>query len=367
MKKISYITLGLFLALMINARQKYDVAAYVWPAYFNEPRFTDIGVFPDGKGEWEAIYNAKPKFEGHHQPRLPLWGYFDESDPGMQEMIINTALDYGVNTFIFDWYWYDNKPFLEDVLNQGFLRAGNNEQMNFYLMWANHTHNSYLDPKNPDKSQIYWQGGVNREVFDKLTDHLIKDYFKRPNYYKIDGKPVFAIYEVSTFIQGLGGEQQAREALNAFRRKCVAAGLQGVHLQAILWANIPKSLSATPGDQTQTQDNTVHYFGFESLTNYQWCHLVPTGCDYRSWGEQATAKYGEFDQSFSVPYFPHVSIDWDPNPRFPEGIQPCVSEVSPKQFELFLRKAKTYIDKLTDHLIKDYFKRPNYYKIDGKP
>jgi hypothetical protein len=37
---------------------RYDVAAYVWPAYFNEPRFKDIGVFPDGHGEWESVYNA---------------------------------------------------------------------------------------------------------------------------------------------------------------------------------------------------------------------------------------------------------------------------------------------------------------------
>ncbi len=49
----------------------YDVAAYVWPAYQPDPRFQDIGVFKDGKGEWEAIYNAKPKFAGHNQPPVP--------------------------------------------------------------------------------------------------------------------------------------------------------------------------------------------------------------------------------------------------------------------------------------------------------
>ena len=94
-----------------KSRQKYDVAAYIWPAYFNEPRFqSEMGIFHDGKGEWEAVYNAKPKFEGHRQPREPIWGYFDESDPKMQEKIIRTALKYGVNTFIFDWYWYDKRP-----------------------------------------------------------------------------------------------------------------------------------------------------------------------------------------------------------------------------------------------------------------
>ena len=332
-----------FFSCSVNAQKKYDIAAYVWPAYYHEARFADIGVFPDGKGEWEAIYHAKPKYEGHRQPRVPLWGYPDESDPKTQKKIIKTALKYGVNTFIFDWYWYDNKPFLEEVLNKGFLKAKNNRKMKFYLMWANHTHNSYLDPKNPDKSQIYWRGEVNREVFDGFTDHLINDYFKRPNYYLIDGKPVFAIYEVSTFINGMGGEQQAKEALDGFREKCIAAGLPGVHIQAILWGKVPATLSGTPNDQTPTQDNTIKYFGFESLTNYQWCHFVPTNQDYQLWGEKATVKYQEFGE-FSVPYFPHVSVDWDPNPRFPGAVKDHVSGVTPVKFERFLRMAKTYAD-----------------------
>ncbi len=38
-----------------------------------------------GKGfsEWELVKSTKPLFEGHYQPRRPLWGYFDESDPEM--------------------------------------------------------------------------------------------------------------------------------------------------------------------------------------------------------------------------------------------------------------------------------------------
>ena len=215
--------------------------------------------------------------------------------------------------------------------------------MNFYIMWANHDANSYWDPDNPDKSQIYWRAGVSREVFDGFTDHLINDYFKRPNYYKIDGQPVFAIYEISTFINGMGGEQQARDALEGFRKKCIAAGFPGVHFQGIVWAMFPKTLTGTPGDETPTQDNTVKFLGIGSLTNYQWCHLVPTNQDYQSWGEKATAMYQEFGE-FSVPYFPHVSTDWDPNPRFKDATPDHITGVTPEKFEGFLRVAKDYID-----------------------
>ena len=346
MKKIICLMLFTVLCIGLNAqkKEKYDIAAYVWPAMFNEPRYGELGIFKDGNGEWEAIYNSKPKYEGHRQPRVPLWGYLDQSDPKTQEKIINTATKYGVNVFIFDWYWYENRPFLEDVLNKGFLKAKNRNKMKFYMMWANHDAKSYWDPKNPDKGQTYWEGKVSRKEFDGFTDHLINDYFKQPNYYTIDGKPVFAIYEVSTFIKGMGGEKQAREALEDFRRKCIEAGLPGVHFQALLWGNIPATLIGTPGDDTPTRDNTVKYLGFESLTTYQWVHMFTPNEDYQTFGEKSVAKFKDFDEEFSIPYFPHVSIDWDPSPRFEVGNPGHLKGVTPAKFEGFLRNAKEYVD-----------------------
>jgi len=339
-----FFTLAVVLSTAVSCKVKsdYDVAAYIWPAFHDDPRWAEIGLFPEGKGEWESIYKAAPKFEGHRQPRVPLWGYLDEASPKTQEKIIRTATEYGVNTFIFDWYWYDNRPFLEAPLN-AFLRARGNRNMKFYLMWANHTANSYWDREESDKSKVYFRGETSPEVFEEFCSHLIEDYFSKPNYYRIDGKPVFAIYELSTFINGMGGLEQARAELDWLDKKCEEAGLGGIHLQAILWGAIPESLSAVPGDMSSTKDNTVKYLGFDSLTNYQWCHLVPLK-EYEEWGNEAVAKYEEFDGSFSIPYFPHVSVDWDNNPRFPGPARPAVSGVTPMKFRKFLQKAKEYSD-----------------------
>ncbi len=115
---------------------KYDIAAYYWPAYHDEPRWRKF--MPDGEGEWETIRKAKPKFTGHCQPRVPQWGYLNEADPIVMDKKIDAAVKHGVNTFIFDWYWYENQPFLEDTLNKGFLKAKGNDRMKFFLMWANH-------------------------------------------------------------------------------------------------------------------------------------------------------------------------------------------------------------------------------------
>ena len=44
-------------ATLCATAAEYDVAAYVWPAYHPEPRWAELGIFKDGKGEWlSAIY-----------------------------------------------------------------------------------------------------------------------------------------------------------------------------------------------------------------------------------------------------------------------------------------------------------------------
>ena len=95
-----------------------------------------------GKGkkwsEWELVKAAKPRFPGHHQPNVPLWGYEDEANPKVMAKKIAAAADHGIDAFIFDWYYYDDGPFLERPIDKGFLKAKNNNRIKFAFMWANH-------------------------------------------------------------------------------------------------------------------------------------------------------------------------------------------------------------------------------------
>lgn len=116
---------------------EYYVAAFIWPSCHNDS-LAQVHLWGDGEGEWEVIKKGTPRYDGHYQPKQPLWGYEHDDDPKVVERWIDTALAHGVNTFIYDWYWYMDYPYLEGALNDGFLKAKNNEKMNFYIMWANH-------------------------------------------------------------------------------------------------------------------------------------------------------------------------------------------------------------------------------------
>lgn len=311
----------------------YDIAAYYWPAYHDEPLWRRF--MPEGRGEWETIRRAVPRFPGHDQPRVPLWGYQDEADPSVMAGKIDAAADHGVNVFIFDWYWYNNQPFLEEALRRGFLGAANNDRMRFYLMWANHDASTLWDIERSHKHEVIWPGAVDRATFDQATDRVIAEYFGHPSYYRIDGKPVFSIYEIKTLIDGLGGLEAARDALDDFRARARAHGLPGIHLQAILWALLPGS---------PTQDDTVRLLGFDSLTSYQWAHYVLPRGDYAEWAGHAVAEWDRWANEFSVPFYPHVSVGWDTNPRYRNFDENVVTGGSPELFDRYLRKAIEYVD-----------------------
>jgi hypothetical protein len=335
-------------AEQVKSAQKYDVAAFVWPSYHPDDRAKIF--WPDGIGEWQTVISNKPKFEGHEQPRYPLWGYINEADPYVAEMEISAAADHGVNVFIFDWYWYDGMPFLEGQLNDGYLKARNNDRVKFYLMWANHDVTLGWDKRNSDDAfskknkALIWKGSIDRDEFEKIGHRFIEKYFSQPSYYKIDGKPVFMLYDLSNFIKGLGGMEQAKDALEWFRTQTKKAGFKGLELQLSMRRESNKSLSVVPGDNIGTQKEVVEKLGFNSLTHYQFCHFTYVSRDYNEIMQDVVKDWNTISDNYPAKYFPHVSIGWDASPRTFKLQPAIVKNNTPENFEKALIQAKEFID-----------------------
>lgn len=337
--------------------RKYDVAAFVWPSYTGDEERSRL-FWPEGIGEWEVVRDTKPKYEGHQITGQPIWGYVNEADPYVMEMEINAAADHGVNVFIYDWYWYDNRPFLEKCLNNGYLKAQNNERVKFYLMWANHDIGYSWDIRNSDMEGNYtleqlgksmiWSGGTDLARFETVTDRIIENYFIHPNYYTIDEKPVFMIFSLPVFIDGFGGVKSAKEALDRFREKCVATGLKGVHLQL----NLHKvCYEIKDGDRILPITEVFEYFGFDSATNYQMLNLIQVkDRDYSDAVEEAIEAWDKKDKEIPVPYYPQVGVGWDNNARFKKLKSPILYNATPEKLEKALWAAKAYLDARPDRV-----------------
>ena len=85
------------------------------------------------------------------------------------------------------------------------------------------------------KDNIIWEATVDRREFERFALRIVDKYFSHPSYYKIDGKPVFSIYDISNLIQGLGGPDATTRTLEWFRDQTIKAGFPGLHLQFIKW------------------------------------------------------------------------------------------------------------------------------------
>ncbi len=324
--------------------RKYDVAAYIWPAYTGDEPRTRI-FWPEGMGEWQSVRSAVKRYEGHEWPRRPLWGYVNEADPYVMEMEIAAAADHGVNVFIYDWYWYDRRPFLENCLNDGFLKAKNRDRMKFYLMWANHDAVALWDKRNSnDLSTVVWDGGVAMDEFRRAMRRVIEKYFHQPNYYTIGGKPVFMIYDVPKLVSGLGGIDAAREAIAWFREECVRSGLPGLHLQFTMWNEKCTNLSGVDGVKTVSAKE-FGSVGFDSCSHYQFVHFLNIDRSYEDLLPEVEAEWKRLESEFDFPYFPHVSVGWDNNPRFNDFRPGVMKNCTPENIERALRMARDYADR----------------------
>lgn len=330
---------------------KYTVASYYFPNYHVDPR--NEKRHGSGWTEWELVKAAKPRFSGHHQPNVPLWGYTDEADPAAMSQKIDAATNHGIDAFIFDWYYYNDGLFLERALEQGFMKAPNNHKMKFSLMWANH---DWIDihPMQLDKpADLLYPGVITPANFEKMTDYIISKYFTHPSYWKINGAPYFSIYEVYRLVMGFGSIEATAKALSRFREKTKAAGFKDLHLNAITWG-----VKILPGETSvKNPAELVNALGFNSVTSYVWIHNVPLKsfpvASYKEVMKVAAAQWPVSAAQFNVPYYPNVTMGWDSSPRasqndpFVNKGYPFMSTLggnTPELFRQSLGLAKQFLD-----------------------
>lgn len=161
---------------------------------FYLPQFHEIPENNEwwGKGftEWVNVKNAKPLFEGHNQPRIPLnSNYYDLSDNSVMDWQIQIAQKYGVYGFCFYHYWFDGHMLLQKPV-EAFLK-NKNQNMPFCICWANeHWTNAWVSKKN--KVLIEQRYGEKKE-WKEHFNYLLQ-YFKDDRYIKNDNKPLFVLY-----------------------------------------------------------------------------------------------------------------------------------------------------------------------------
>ena len=350
MKRIGLIILTVLCCITLFAsctsrNAEYRVCAYVWPSCHNDS-LAHSWLWPDGEGEWEVIKKGNPRFEGHYQPKRPLWGYEMDDDPQVVERWIRAALKYGINTFVYDWYWYKapdgySGPYLESALDNGFLKAPSNRKMDFFLMYANHdVKYSYWNYHKwgADADSLLFNPRIGMDDWKQVVERVINRYFHLPNYAKIDGKPIFAIFNTDVFKEGFASEEEAASAMAYFRDEVKKAGFPG------LWLQLTPGGGSIPTEEEKIRMRAdIEKLGINAIAFYNMGGFTP---DYARHCAESVEIRERVDSLYNIPVFPTVSIGWDDSPRFPYEGADDISHLnhSPEVFEQYLRIAKDYAD-----------------------
>ncbi|TAJ16371.1 MAG: hypothetical protein EPO68_11230 [Planctomycetota bacterium] len=277
------------------------IAAYVYPGWHAIPE-RDASFHP-GFTEWELVEACRPRFDGHAQPRVPLWGRYDDRDPREVGRRIAAARAHGVDAFVYGFFWCRGKRVFEDALDRGFLGSSEGERAPFALMWANRMPRRVLPVRRADLPVIDPERLVSSDVDDfvALLELAAERYFARPNYLRVSGRAYFSIFDSSFFLRELGLDA-AREAIARARDSLGRRG-HALHLAAI-----------EPGRDVQPELARV---GFDSVTHYV---LLPDWSgpflqDYAQRAAACAATWPELARACALPYMPSVAPGWDASPR----------------------------------------------------
>lgn len=189
----------------------------------------------EGFTDWVSAKEAKPLYEGHYQPHIPLNNnYYDLMDKKTMEWQTDLMHKYGVDGMCMYHYWFENGRRILEKPAENLLKWQDID-MPFCFSWANETwarswanikdsntwSNVKESPMNQEKillNQNYGDVHAWKEHFEYLCR-----FFQDERYIKIDGKPVFLIYRVNLV-------DCLQEMLECWRKWSLEKGFKGLYI-----------------------------------------------------------------------------------------------------------------------------------------
>lgn len=141
-------------------------------------------------------------------PQTPVLEVYNSSDPAVAEKHIAWCSRYGIDFLVIDWW--PNRPQQNKVLEEGFLRAENIDDIKWCIFYETQS----LGMDRATGSIIWTDSKIERFASDLLE--LSQRYFSHPAYLKVAGRPVIFLYLTRNFS---GKTQAAIEEVRSVLRE----------------------------------------------------------------------------------------------------------------------------------------------------
>ena len=283
--------------------------------------------------EWDMIAQTCPE-------RKPLLGWFDEGNPEVIDWQIKWAVEHGISSFCVDWYWNKGYRRLEHWV-KGYYKARYRKYLKWYMMYANHNQ----------------PGAHSSEDQIAVTKYWIDNYFKTPEYYKIDGKPVVCYWDVGNldrdFIAeavargeklGMDAYEGVRRAFAISEKMAKEAGLPGIHWQ-LMWSNTAYDPVVTFGARDAGFSSSISYGNIREVR-----YLAPKaaakaeGLTYDMVMESMPKLWETKAVQQELPWWLPIPTGWDDRPRSFAKAR-VIRDRTPEKFAAICREARAFCEK----------------------
>lgn len=191
------------------------IIAYYLPQFHTFPE--NDKWWGNGYTEWTIVKKAKPLFQGHYQPRVPLnHNYYNLNDVETLKWQANIAKKYGIYGFCYYHYWFEGKMLMNKPAE--LMLKNKSVDMPFCMCWANHT---WTRAWATHEKEVLIEQKYGDEADWRKHFNYLYNFFVDERYIKIDDKPVIIIYRPNEI-------KERKAMIELWQKMAIERGLPGL-------------------------------------------------------------------------------------------------------------------------------------------
>lgn len=290
----------------------------------------------EGFTEWTNVKKAKPLFEGHDQPRIPLNNnYYNLMDDNVKIWQAKLAKEYGVFGFCYYHYWFKGgRQLLEKPAEQ--MLKNKEIDIPFCFCWANENWSKNWDGGN--REVIMEQDYGSQEDWEKHFQYFVQ-FFRDERYITVHGKPLLIIYKPEQIID-------LQQMVAYFRKRAKEEGFPGlccafqfpmyyadmyyrgdifdyrIGFEPVYSRNVEKLGRLGTAKKVELLRK---FLGENAVSAYRRSRQRKSG---GNWGKPQNLSMYFYDETWekilnnqwTKEFFPGAFVDWDNTPRNKHGV-----------------------------------------------